>query len=49
MGYNLWQERMLSGTKTIFFEVWSIPGGKYAIVLTHSLLEGDDFCEVPFL
>ena len=32
-------EKMFSGVKIDFFEFCSIPGGKYRITMTHSLLE----------
>ena len=44
-GYNLKLEKMFSGTKSDFSEVWSISGGKYRIAMTHSLLEGK-ICDV---
>ena len=38
-GYNFVPERMFSGIKSDFFEFCSIPGNKYGIAMTHSLLE----------
>ena len=38
-GYNFGPRKMLSGIKSDFLEFCLIPGGKYCIAMTHSLLE----------
>ena len=41
-------EKMFSDIKSDFFEFCSIPGGKYHIAMTHSLLE-KKYCDVMSL
>ena len=38
-GYNLVPEKMLSGIKSDVFQFCSIPGGKYQMAMTCSILE----------
>ena len=38
-GYNFVPEKMFSGINVIFLEFSSIPGGKYRIAMTRSLLD----------
>ena len=45
MGYNFVPEKMFSSIKSDFGGFCSIPGGKYHIAMTHSLLERK-FCDV---
>ena len=45
-GYNFVPEKMFSGIKSDLFSFCSIPGGKYRIAMTRSLLEMKSLCDV---